>query len=193
MANKKVKDQGEELFGQVRSTFLDYDPAHFIQNNLTLDGDTFTVLDNGWKFMADIYRYIALQATKKDGKPVVICKGRQVGATVMGGALDLYFTNSKLFSNPPIRVAHLFPALMQAKRFSQDKLEGLIRNAKDDIINKNKLDSKSAVDNLTMKQFEGGTMLWVESIGADADRIRGMTLDVALFDEIQDMVRSCNR
>ena len=109
-----AKKQSEvKLFNQLKSSFLDFDPAHFVQNNLTLDGAEFTILDNGWKFMADVYRYIALQATRKDGKPVVIKKGRQVGATVMAGALDLFFTNSGLFSRPNIRVVHLFPALGQ--------------------------------------------------------------------------------
>ena len=92
------KQSQENLFKQLKTSFLDFDPAHFVQNNLTLDGAEFNVLDNGWRFMADIYRYIALQATRKDGKPVVIKKGRQVGATVMAGALDLFFTNSGLFN-----------------------------------------------------------------------------------------------
>lgn len=187
MADNRKKEQ-KQLFNDIKSNFLDYDPAHFIQNNLTLDGEPFSVLGNGWKFMADIYRYIALQATSKTGKPVIIKKGRQVGATMMAGALDLYFTNSGLFTNPPIRVAHLFPALAMVKRFTQDKLEGLIRSSKGDFINKNKLVGPTAVDNLTMKQFNTGT-LWIESIGADGDRVRGMTLDVAFYDEVQDMVQ----
>jgi Phage terminase large subunit (GpA)/Pretoxin HINT domain len=182
MALNDSKQEQNKLFSQLKTTFLDYDPAHFIQNNLTLDGEPFRIIGNGWKFMADVYRYVALQASKKNGKPVVIKKGRQVGATMMAGALDIYFTNSGLFVNPPIRVAHLFPAIAQVKRFTQDKLENLIRSTKDDLVNKNKLNTSNAVDNLTMKQFNTGT-LWVESIGADADRVRGMTLDVAFFDE----------
>ena len=175
-----------KFFEDLKSSFMDLDPANFIQNNLTIDGEDFRILGNGWRFMVDIYRYIALNATKRDGKPVVIKKGRQVGATVMAGALDLYFTNSGLFNKPPIRVVHLFPALAQVKKFSQDKLEGMIRTAKGDFINKNKLKTANAVDNLTMKQFNNGT-LWIDSMGADADRIRGMTADIVFFDEIQDM------
>ena len=182
----KKKQSQEKLFEQLKTSFLDFDPAHFVQNNLTLDGADFKVLDNGWKFMADIYRYIALQATRKDGKPVVIKKGRQVGATVMAGALDLFFTNSGLFDKPNIRVVHLFPALGQVKKFSQDKLETLIRTAKNDFVNKNKLISSNSVDNLTMKQFNTGT-LWIDSLGTDGDRIRGMTADIVFFDEVQDM------
>jgi hypothetical protein len=183
-----LKNNNEnKLFSQLKSSFLDLDPAHFVKNNLTLDGMEFNVSSNGWKFMLDIYRYIALQATQKTGKPVIIKKGRQVGATMMAGALDLYFTNSGLFSNPPIRVIHLFPSLGQVKKFTQDKLETLIRTAKDDFINSNKLSGANAVDNLTMKQFNTGT-LWVDSLGLDGDRIRGMTADVAFFDEFQDCV-----
>jgi hypothetical protein len=37
-----------------------------------------------------------------------------------------------------------------------------------------------------MKQFNTGT-LWVDSIGEDGDRIRGMTVDAIFFDEVQDM------
>lgn len=184
--NKKITAE-IELFKEVSKKIQDIDPAKFIENNLTIDGEQFKIIGNGWRFMVDIYRYIALRATKDDGRPIVIKKGRQVGASVMAGALDLYFTNSGLYAKPPARVVHLFPALAQVKKFSQDKLEGMIRTAKDDFVNKNKLQSSNAVDNLTMKQFQTGT-LWIESVGADADRIRGMTVDIAFFDEVQDMV-----
>jgi len=182
--SKKKKEK--EIFGELKNNFLDLDPAYFIRNNLTLDGDEFNILNNGWDFMLDVYRYIALQSTQKNGKPVVIKKGRQVGATMMAGALDLYFTNSGLFNNPPIRVLHAFPALALVKRFSQDKLEGLISSSKNNFINLNKLNTINAVDNMTMKQYKTGT-LWVDSVGAEGDRVRGMTIDVAFFDECQDM------
>tara|TARA_B100000131_G_C18111333_1_gene609708 strand:+ start:421 stop:2196 length:1776 start_codon:yes stop_codon:yes gene_type:complete len=185
MSGSKKNYEGE-LFSKIKNNFLDFDPANFVQNNLTLDGDEFSVMNNGWKFMSEVYRHIALQSTQRNGKPVVIKKGRQVGATMMAAALDLYFTNSGLFSNPPIRVLHAFPALALVKRFSQDKLESLIRTAKDDFINKNRLDTTNAVDNMTMKQYETGT-LWIDSVGTDGDRVRGMTVDVAFFDEVQDM------
>ena len=74
--------------------------------------------------MSDVYRYIVPNATRKDGKPVVIKKGRQVGATVMAGALDLFFTNSGLFTDPNMGVI-IFPALGQVKKFSQDKSKRL--------------------------------------------------------------------
>ncbi len=182
---KKITKENE-VFDLLKNSVLDLDPAYFVQSNLTLDGMDFRILGNGWRFMVDIYRYIALQATQKTGKPIVIKKGRQVGATMMAGALDLYFTNSGLFTKPPVRVLHLFPALAQVKKFSQDKLETMIRTSKDGFIESNKLSGQNAVDNLTMKQFETGT-LWIDSLGADGDRIRGMSTDIIFFDEVQDM------
>lgn len=178
----------ENFFEQIKNSLLDYDPAHFIENNLKVEGDRFTVLENGWKFMADIYRYVALQATQKNGKPIIIKKGRQVGATIMASALDLYFTNSGLFTKPPIRVAHLFPTIPLRDRFVQEKLENMIRSSKDNFVNKNKIKNSgmNGTDNMTIKQFNTGT-LWIESIGADGDRVRGMTIDVGFFDEVQDM------
>jgi hypothetical protein len=181
----EAKKKEQQIFNDIKSSFLDIDPAYFIQNNLKLDGEEFRIIGNGWKFMADMYRYIALQATQKTGKPIVIKKGRQVGATMMAGALDLLFTNSSVYKN--MRVLHAFPALHFVKRFSQDKLESLIRHSKDNFIEKNKLKSANAADNLTMKQFLNGT-LWIDSIGDDADRIRGMTVDAIFFDECQDML-----
>lgn len=184
-----LKNKEKESFEQIKTSFLDLDPAYFIQNNLTIDGSEFKIIGNGWKFMVDVYRYIGIQATQKGGKPVVIKKGRQVGATMMAAAIDLFFTNSGLFTKPPIRVLHAFPSLGQVKKFSQDKLEGFIRTSKSGFISKNKLAGGNAVDNLTMKQFNTGT-LWVDSIGEDGDRIRGMTVDAIFFDEVQDMFAS---
>lgn len=187
-----------KLFSEIRREVLKLDPVSFAENFLKIDGtDPFSV-SKEWKFMADIYRYIATQAIKLDGKPVVILKGRQVGATMMAAALDLYFTASGLFGqhNAPFRVLHCFPELAHVKRFSQDKLESLIRTSTGDFINRQKLgynlktkrvsDAKIP-DNMTLKQFSGGCNLWIESIGIDGDRVRGMTVDAIYFDEVQDM------
>ena len=84
------KKEEDKILDQLANSFLDFDPANFVQNNLTIDGSDFNLLETGWKFMVDIYRYIALEATQKTGKPVVLKKGRQVGATIMGSALAVY-------------------------------------------------------------------------------------------------------
>ncbi len=185
------------LFDEIKNELLKMDPVAFTEHYLKLDGKPFKVSNNGWKFLADIYRYIALKAIQPDGKPIVILKGRQVGATVMAGALDLYFTASGLFGgngSAPISVLHCFPQLSLAQRFSQSKLDALISSSNNDYINQQKLGynpktkkvSSNKPDNMTLKQFKGGCNLWIESLGNDGDRIRGMSCDAIFFDEIQD-------
>lgn len=192
---KPRENNFNKLFSEIRKEFLKLDPVSFTETHLKIDGaEPYKVSGNGWKFMADIFRYIGTKAVQQDGRPVVILKGRQVGATMMAGAMDLYFTASGLYgtNNAPMRILHCFPQLGHVKRFSQDKLEVLIRTSSDDFINRQKLgynprtkrvsDSKIA-DNITLKQFTGGCNLWIESLGDDADRIRGMTVDGIFFDE----------
>lgn len=202
MQKKTVYISTEEsfarLFTEIKSELLKVDPVAFTENYLKLEGDSFKVSGNGWKFMADIYRYIALKAIHPDGKPIVILKGRQVGATVMAGALDLYFTSSGLFGGTgykPITVLHCFPDLSRAKKFSQVKLDALINSATNDYINQQKVGynpktkkiSADKPDNITLKQFKGGCNLWIESLGNNSDRIRGISCDAIFFDEVQDM------
>lgn len=192
------EDSFNKLFSEIKSELLKVDPVAFTENYLKLDGESFKVSGNGWKFMADIYRYIALKAIHPDGKPIVILKGRQVGATVMAGALDLYFTASGLFGGTgysPITILHCFPQLSLAKRFSQVKLNELIDSSTNDYINQQKIGynprtkkiSSDKPDNITLKQFKGGCNLWIESLGDDGDRIRGISCDAIFFDEVQDM------
>jgi hypothetical protein len=61
--NKKITAE-IELFKEVSKKIQDIDPAKFIENNLTIDGEQFKIIGNGWRFMVDIYRYIALQPQK---------------------------------------------------------------------------------------------------------------------------------
>jgi len=179
-----------------------YDPVVFCQEYLTLEGKDFTLSGNGYKPFGDIYRYIGVKALEPDSKPVIIVKGRQVGATTMASALEMYFMGSGLFGDgfrPPIRVIHAFPQLELAAAYSKTKLNQMISQAK---VPEGAKESKSGArpksymqqlldqttatnDSLHFKQFQGGNHLWVESTGVDADRIMGRTADVIFFDEVQ--------
>ena len=83
-----------DLFEQLREGLLAIDPVAFCEKYLTLDGKPFRLNGNGYKPFADIYRYIGIKALEKDSKPVVLVKGRQVGATTMAAALELFFMTS---------------------------------------------------------------------------------------------------
>ena len=190
------------LFDKFKSSVLNVDPVSFIERNLTLDGNPFRVNGNGYKPFADIYRYICLKAIERENTlPVLLVKGRQVGATTMAAALEAYFMACSLYGNngrPPMRVMHLFPTLSLAAAYTKDKLTPIIQQAKPtDQLKSNgvpksfleaQMDTSSpANDNMHFKKFLDGNQIWIESTGLTGDRIRGRTVDALFFDEVQDM------
>lgn len=178
------------IFDQLRDGLLSIDPVHFCENNLTLDGKPFRLNGNGYKPFADIYRYIGIRALYPNSKPVVLVKGRQVGATTMAAALELFFGASGNFGvngRPPMRVLHAFPLLDIAFQYTKTKLNPMISGAKPDEKSalkgkpKSKIEMKidksaSANDSLQFKQFEFGNHIQIESTGLDANRLRGRQL-----------------
>ncbi len=199
---KNPKQETNPLFEQMKSGILSIDPVAFCETYLTLDGQPFRINGNGYKPFSDIYRYIGIKALEKDAKPVVIVKGRQVGATTMAAALELFFTCSSLFgknNRPPMRIMHCFPLLEIGYRYTKQKLNTMIRSATPDnnaakklgkskTYIENKIDkTSSANDSISFKQFENGNCVLIESTGLTADRLRSITCDVILYDEVQDI------
>jgi hypothetical protein len=193
--------ENKDIFEKLKRQLAIFDPVVFCERHLQLDGKPFRLSGNGYKPFAEIYRYIAVKALEPTAKPVIIVKGRQVGATTMASALEMYFMGSGLFGNgfkPPIRVIHTFPQLELAAAYSKTKLNQMIitsinpddpeakPGAKTKSYMRQLLDqSASTNDSLHFKQFVGGNHLWIESTGVDADRIMGRTADVIFFDEVQ--------
>ena len=193
-----VSADDKALFDKLKGQLLMIDPVNFAEHYLTLDKKPFRLRGNGYRPFADIYRYVGLKALEPDAKPVIIVKGRQVGATTMCSALEMYFMGSGIFGagdKPPIRVIHAFPQLELAAAYSKTKLNTMISSSiqmpmLDDKKSKPKsfmqslLDQSTATnDSLHFKQFIGGNHLWVESTGLDADRLMGRSADVIFFDE----------
>lgn len=201
MSNK----YSENNFDFLKREFMKLDPVSFAETFLTIDGGKpLKLIGNGWKFIADIYRHIVYTAMTNNGKPIVITKGRQVGATYMATALDCFFVGSGNFGKngiPPVRVMHAFPQLELMHSFSKDKLEKMINESVpvqdwDDQRQPGKIKSymetqkdsrRDATDSLQYKQFKNGNTLWCESIGTEGSRVIGKTLDAFFFDEVQDM------
>lgn len=190
------------VFDQIKNGLLNLDPVTFCERYLTLDGKPFRLHGNGYKPLADIYRYIGIKAIEPESKPIVLVKGRQIGATTMAAALELYFMSCGLFGSagrPPIRIMHCFPQLELAYAYTKTKLNTMIsgsvtapnlskRGGRSKSFLESLLDKNMAAnDSLHFKQFEGGNHIWIESTGLDANRIRGRTVDGMMFDEVQDM------
>ena len=195
--------QSNDFFEKIKEGIANIDPVRFVENYLTIDGEPFNLSGRGYKPFADIYRYVGIKALEPTGKPVILVKGRQVGGTVMACALEQFFMGSGLFGNdkrPPMRIIHAFPILEQAAVYSKTQFSQMIGNSK--IISKsnvkngikpksymqNMLDTSTPTnDSLHFKQFIGGNYIFIDSVGVDADRIRGRTADVMFFDECQDI------
>jgi hypothetical protein len=177
-------------FSKLKEGLLSMDPVWWCENNLTLDGEVFRLHGNGYKPFSDIYRYIGIKALETDGKPVVIVKGRQVGATTMAAALELYLMACGLFgtqNRSPVRVMHCFPLLDLAYTYTKTKLNPMIsaaildeetaKTSKPRSRIETKIDnSTGTADSLKLKQFVNGNQILIESTGLTADRIRGRQL-----------------
>lgn len=188
---KKVKAlTSKDIFNEIKRDISIIDPVSFAENNLTIDGKPFDLSGSGWKYMAEIYRAVSAQVENKEAKPIILLKGRQVGATIMAGVLSLHMASSGLYSTesgkPPIRVMHVFPDLKRCGVYAKDILANLISGAKDNYIGKRALKVTRTVDledTQTQKNFIGMSKIRVDSIGKSGDRIRGSTQDVLLYDE----------
>ncbi len=196
-----MNKENVELFNKLKKQLLSIDPVNFCEKYLTLDGKPFRINGNGYKPFSDIYRYIGIKALEPNSKPVIIVKGRQVGATTMASALEMYFMGCGLFgtgNRPPIRIIHTFPQLELAAAYSKTKLSHMINSSiqLEDQLDKKALKPKSYMqslldtssstnDSLHFKQFVNGNHLWIESTGLDADRLIGRTADVMFIDECQ--------
>jgi hypothetical protein len=186
------------LFDQFRDSIMGVDPVYFCEKNLMVDGEPLSLSTKGFKPFADIYRYIGLKAINPDAKPIVLVKGRQVGATTMAAALTCYFAACGIFGKngrPPMRLIHLFPTLTLAAAYTKDKLDSIIsqsnpvpgtlkNNGLPKSFMETKFDASSpANNNMSFKRFIHGNQVWIDSTGMDGDRIRGRTVDGAMFDE----------
>ena len=192
---------GDFVFDKIKNQLLNIDPVSFCEKYLTLDGKPFKINKNGYKPFADIYRYIGIKALEKDSLPVVMLKSRQVGATTMASALEMYFMGCGLFGNgknPPIRIIHAFPQLDLSFAYSKTKLANMISSSvMPDLTTipkgqkpKSYMESflmPGAPNSLQFKEFLGGNHIWIESLGLEAGRVRGRTADVLFADEVQDM------
>lgn len=191
----------KEIFEDLKKEVLKFDPVAFCENYLKVDGKPLKLNGTGWKFLSDIYRYVAVTALEPNGKPVVCVKGRQVGATTMAIALELFFMTSGLFGStperPPMRALHCFPALNNVNKFSKTKLSPMMRSSVDDYVHKQSMSwdeelgkKKSNVpdDTQTEKLFKNENMLLIDSNGNNASRLQGLTLDAIFHDECQRML-----
>ena len=164
----------------VISELMNKDPMHFVENMRTVKGDKFRIINTGRDYLKGVYDYIAFEAPKPTGKPVVVVKGRQVEFTETMLNLCLYY----LYHMKNITILYAFPTGDQVRRFSSDRFDGAIRESQNETLKK--LYLPGGKQNVHHKQFKGNTQIFMYSAWGQADTLRGITCDVLIKDEVQD-------
>jgi len=189
------------VFDKFKNSLLSIDPVNWCEQNLTLDGKPFRLVENGYKPVVDILRYICVKALDRNSKPVIWVKGRQIAGSTTACAASMYMLGSGIFGNghsPPIRIAHMWPTIDRAAAFSKTKFASMVDGSvltDDPLGRKGKkplmrtlIDGSSPTnDSGGFKQFKGGNHIWIESAGLDGSRMRGKSCDVLLYDEVQEI------
>lgn len=187
----------QDLFEDFKEKIREIDPVYWCEKYLTVDGKPLRLRD-GWEPYIDIYRYVGITALTKKGKPVLFLKGRQVGGTMAALFIELYLLASGQYgtkTKPPIRIMHCFPQLEMASRFSVTKFDTVVGTSKLVDSPKDKIKKVPYIEtrilpksnNQSLKYFEGDNHIFIESTGLTGDRLRGITADIFLGDEVQDM------
>lgn len=159
------------------------DPIAFIEHNFTLNGEPFVLisdkLEEARHYLRGLY-YTPVFSLPKSKKPMVIVKGRQVELTTTITNLVAYFLQN--YDYFPILYA--VPQLKQAKRFSSEKFGPLYRYR----IHKDILPALDAGTwTIEIKKFQNGSTLLTESIAEMGDNIRGLSVEMVIKDEYQDL------
>ena len=166
-----------ELF----STPLDMDPVYFVQNYRTIDNEPFVIENNGRDYLKEFYRYLCIGSIR-DKKPVVVVKGRQVEMTEAALNVSLYFLYNYKFFN----VLHAFPTDKQVSRYSKERLQGAIRFSKDGKLRNSLADHKNASNTVSTVEFKNHNFYYMYSAWAEANSLRGISVDALMRDEFQD-------
>lgn len=85
---------------------------------------------------------------------------------------------------PQFRQVYVSPAVLQTQEFARDKLEPVINQSP--LIKKHFV-SSNQVQNVLKKEFKNGSVINLRYALLTADRVRGISADVNLFDEVQDL------
>lgn len=134
---------------------------------------------NGQPFSLDDYPHMR-QIYNSPKKNVVLMFSRQTAKST--SLANILVTNSAMI--PYFKTLYIAPTVDQTKVFSHDRVNPIIEGSpliKDYYVN------TTLVQNVFMKQFLNGSRMYLRYALLSADRIRGYSADMNLFDEVQDL------
>lgn len=136
---------------------------------LTLDGKNFTL---------DEYPFYSALYQGEWPSTLLMC-GRQVGKSVSAAA----FSVCEAVAMPHFKTLYIAPTLRQTSTFSNTRVSKLIRHSPmlKDLI------GTITSDNVFLKVLSNGSELLFNYASDDPDRVRGVSADRVIYDEIQDI------
>jgi hypothetical protein len=136
---------------------------------LQLDGDDFSLGD--YPFYDALY-------TGEYSRSILMC-GRQVGKSVSAAA----FTVCEAVAVPHFKTLYISPTQKQTSTFSNTRISKLIQHSPD----LRSMMGRVLSDNVFLKVLGNGSELIFNYASDDADRVRGISADRVIYDEVQDI------
>lgn len=148
---------------------LDVNRKTLAENCLMLDGSSFSLAE--YPFYSSLY--------EGEWVSTLLMCGRQVGKSVSASA----FSVCEAVAIPHFKTLYIAPTLRQTSTFSNTRVSKLIRHSpmlKD-------LMGTITSDNVFLKVLSNGSELLFNYASDDPDRVRGVSADRVIYDEIQDI------
>lgn len=163
---------GSSQVDAIRERLANTKPSDLASGLLTLRGDPLRFGKHvPWKFIYDV-----------QPKTMVLKAGRQIGKSVSQGGRTI----TQSVTHKHFQTCYVAPLSTQAKQFSNMYLKPF-RHGK--IVRKYFI-AKDSVDNVFEKEFSNGSKIYVRYAqnASEGDRIRGISADQILYDEVQDIL-----
>ena len=145
--------------------------SDFAENFFMLNGQRFSLED--YPHMRRIYNTPA--------QDIVMKFSRQTAKSTTLANMLL----TRALMTPYLKQLYVSPAKDQTEEFSRDKVQPVIDNS--EIIKTNFIKADS-VQRVLKKEFANGSVINMRYALLNADRVRGISADINLFDETQDLL-----
>ena len=148
---------------------LSCDRKTLAEATLMLDGEEFSL--NDYPFYHSLY--------KGEWPSTLLMCGRQVGKSVSAAA----FSVCESIAIPHFKTLYIAPTLKQTSTFSNTRVSKLVRHSP---VVKQLMGAVTS-DNVFLKVLGNGSELLFNYASDDPDRVRGVSADRVIYDEVQDI------
>jgi phage terminase large subunit GpA-like protein len=146
-------------------------PSDFSETFLYLNGRRFSLTD---------YPYLRAVYNCSDPRVVLKFSRQTAKSTTLSNIMV-----TKSIMHPHFKTLYISPSVDQTKVFSHDRVAPVLEQST--FVKKHYLNS-TLIQNVFMKQLLNGSRMYLRYAHLNADRVRGYSADMCLFDEVQDQL-----